>query len=556
MRITTTTEDTGLSESTYELISGTDTESQDGNYTESMSNSIASLDFHRPDDIHSLADTEHTCDDESLAESEVYPPPSRDPQDQGQQDTTILDRGFPISQQKTAEIVESKSIDEANSQSSLEYIKQHLDTPSILTPEASGIVERPASTFWLDDEDDQDEGYYAKTKRTVSGILWLSGITLQALAPSIITVAIIVLGCGYFLNDGTKQVAPLVPAAPPAVVSSVISTTVVSTSKVSTLHQVTATSTRAAALVPFENVLPDDWLFPSKRTELYLSKQNGDYLIHVDPAIKYHCLSVAARRGDDPVKVDILHVENGLLLKFPYEETVGTVRVEVASRCRPKIKQVLEIPFGERWIMEDAVEKARHLVQGVCDHIPLAAQEAERRFEETKRTLGSASNNAFMASNNLLKDLVDDFYQMHRSLGVAKAEARERARKHIQDLQERLSKRVDAAADIFAKQLPDTRDIQDQARLGLLDAQLSAKILWLKLTGDQVKHDEYKKKASAFLSMKLAEVKTARRARLGLRDDASRPDLWSKLFGEAATCRRNIMRGHKVSQECLETIQT
>lgn len=552
MRITTTTEDTGLSESTYELISGTDTESQDGNYTESMSNSIASLDFHRPDDVHSLADTEHTCDDESLAESEVYPPPSRDPQDQDQQDTIILDRRLPISQQKTAEIVEStsKSIDEANSQS-LEYTKQHLDTPSILTPEASGIVERPVSTFWLDDEDDQDEGYYAKTKRTVSGVLWLSGITLQALAPSLITVAIIVLGCGYFLNDGAKQVAPLVPAAPPAVVSSVISTTVVSTSKVSTLHQVTATSTRAAALVPFENVLPDDWLFPSKKTELYLSKHNGDYLIHVDPAIKYHCLSVKARRGDDPVKVDIVHVENGLLLKFPYEETVGTVRVEVASRCRPKIRQVLEIPFGERWIVEDAVEKARHLVQGVCDHIPLAAQEAERRFEETKRTLGSASNNALLASNDLLKDWVANLHQMHRSLGVAKAGARKR----IRDMKEGLSKKVDAAADTFANQLPDTRDIQDQARLGLLDAQLSAKILWLKLTGDQAKHDEYKKKANAFLSKKLAEVKTAQRVRLGLRDDASQPDLWSKLFGEAATCRRNIMRGHKVSQECLKAMQ-
>ncbi|PHH87462.1 hypothetical protein CDD83_8854 [Cordyceps sp. RAO-2017] len=55
-------EETALAESTFELITGTDSESQDGNYTESMGDSVGSLDNHRPDDIHSLDGTDYTHD--------------------------------------------------------------------------------------------------------------------------------------------------------------------------------------------------------------------------------------------------------------------------------------------------------------------------------------------------------------------------------------------------------------------------------------------------------------------------------------------------------------
>ncbi|OHE94424.1 hypothetical protein CORC01_10243 [Colletotrichum orchidophilum] len=52
-------EDTTLSESTYEFIN-TDDESQDGRGTEAES--LSSFDYARPDDVHSLAGTEHTED--------------------------------------------------------------------------------------------------------------------------------------------------------------------------------------------------------------------------------------------------------------------------------------------------------------------------------------------------------------------------------------------------------------------------------------------------------------------------------------------------------------
>jgi hypothetical protein len=69
MRFATTFEDGGLmADSSYELISNIDTESQDGNYNESMSESIDSFDLARPDDVQSCAGTEQTYDDESITD--------------------------------------------------------------------------------------------------------------------------------------------------------------------------------------------------------------------------------------------------------------------------------------------------------------------------------------------------------------------------------------------------------------------------------------------------------------------------------------------------------
>ncbi|RFU73875.1 hypothetical protein TARUN_8390, partial [Trichoderma arundinaceum] len=64
-------EDNSLSESTYELVSGpsTDTEeSQDDNYLGSISESVGSLDFHRPDDVQSLTGTEDSYETESAVD--------------------------------------------------------------------------------------------------------------------------------------------------------------------------------------------------------------------------------------------------------------------------------------------------------------------------------------------------------------------------------------------------------------------------------------------------------------------------------------------------------
>lgn len=59
-----------LADSAYELISSVDGESQDGRAT-TESESAYSLDYARPDDVRSLAGTEHTYDDDTPSEDEA-----------------------------------------------------------------------------------------------------------------------------------------------------------------------------------------------------------------------------------------------------------------------------------------------------------------------------------------------------------------------------------------------------------------------------------------------------------------------------------------------------
>lgn len=558
MRITTSTEDTGLSDSTYELVFGTDTESQDGNYTESIGDSVASLDFHRPDDVHSLADTEHTNDDESLAESDVYAQVNQDGEEE-QHDTTVLDQAPapPLGHVQD----DTESDDEARSRSSLEYTKQLLSTPSIPTPEGSGIVERPTEpTGAVKTEHDTEGAQPQYTK-------WLAELYREAedhlryhvqnlervVVPSLACILVAVLLAAFCLPSALNVAAPNTTTSLSTETPVLSATTNAPSSLASSSTQrVITTSSSPASLATTETNIPHDWLFASRKIELLMSKERGDYMIRIVPPIKHHGLSVVARRGDQSVDMDITRIEEGVILKFPYEESHGTVNVELVNTCRPKFRQLIEIPFGDRGVVEEAVHMAKHLGQGISQCVPVAAQEAEQRLHEAKQSTIKVLDNLKVTSDTLAKSLIAKFRETHLSLGYVKAEARER----MQGFAENFSKQVVAATDQVMQRLPDHHDIQEQAQLSLLDAQLSAKIWWLKMTASNEEHDDYKRKARDLLNKKVTEAQQAHRVRHGLQQlkaDRYKPmkqtDIWSMIFRENR-CRRDVRRGLKAPHQC------
>ncbi|KAH6976130.1 hypothetical protein BKA56DRAFT_488384 [Ilyonectria sp. MPI-CAGE-AT-0026] len=482
MRVTST-EDTGLSESTYELITGTDTESQDDNYTESMGESVGSLDFHRPDDVHSLADTEHTYDDESVAgDVELHTNTAR--QDDGDEyDTAVLDptpspQVDEASASNNESDTESESEDDARSRSSLEYTQQSLKTPSIPTPEASRIVDRPAVDAIAGDEGDR-----------------------PSLRTTITTWSSECHAC---------------PHSP-----------------------------------PHDNALPDEWLFAGKKPDMAVFKQHGQFLVRMPSDVKEawlakKCLTFSATRGDDSVPMTASSVEDGMLIKFPYEESHGTVKVDITALCRPKIRKAFRVTF-DKGIMEGALEITKNLAQDLTELVPAAAQEAERCFGEAKRSLESASDNVLTVSDSLLKDLSTRFHNAHRSLGFIKLEARER----IQSAKEEVSKQFGVIAEQVTQRLSKSRDVQDQAKLSLLDAQISAKLWWLKLTGTKDEHNQYEHKAKSFMAKKKADVNEARKTRRHDTDDKTddRSGLWNKVFN-GPRCANKLGRGKRGMQQC------
>ncbi|KAF5645766.1 hypothetical protein F25303_5550 [Fusarium sp. NRRL 25303] len=546
MRITTTTEDTGLSESTYELISGTDTESQDGNYTESISESVGSLDVHYPEDVHSLAGTEQTYDDESLAD-ENEPPALQSVQEplvmsvsesmdineipQAEQSWASVVKNGPLPEVE-AEIEaeeepepepelepdtkaepESESEDEARSRSSLEYTQQSLKTPSIPSPDASMTEDSQKPS--PDDVQEQAESQRARFNK------WLNEVQPHTIRPreamikfakSILPAVLVIVLMSLIRTCYTplsKEVVPHIPAA----TSAVTTHPTLLTSSYTSLPTLAVLSTSAGptGLVPLENLRPDEWLWGAKKPEVTVTRQRGGFLIHMPRSAKKlwldrDCLKFDAKRGDRSVGFGTSSVDEGILLKIPKEEAHGTIKIDIFTTCRPKVHKVLRITF-QKGIISEALDSTWAFAQYFPELVPAAAQEAERCLEEAKRSLGTASDNFMNTSDSVFKNLEHRFHKAHRSLSWIKTDIRDRAKIAT----EGISRQLEAVVGDVKLYMPDTQAMQQQAKLELLNAQIQARLWWIKYTAGEKEYTRYQCAAKKFMAKKLANDRKLRK---------------------------------------------
>jgi hypothetical protein len=545
MRITTTTEDTGLSESTYELISGTDTESQDGNYTASISESVGSLDVHYPEDVHSLAGTEQTCDDESLADENESPvlQCAHEPQSMSVSESMDINE-TPQAEQSWASVVkngplpeveaeieaeeepepepepetdakaepESESEDEARSRSSLEYTQQSLKTPSIPSPDASMTEDSQKPS--PDDVQEQAESQRARFNK------WLNEVQPQttrprevmiefakSIFPSVLALVLMLLIHTYYTPQ-SKEVVPHIPAA----TSAVTTHPTLLTSSYTSLPTVPVLSTSAGltGLVPLENLRPDEWLWGAKQPEVSVTRQRGGFLIHMPRSAKKlwldrDCLKFDAKRGDQSVGFGTSSVDEGILLKIPREEAHGTIKIDIFTTCRPKVHKVLHITF-QKGLISEALDSTWAFAQHFPDLVPAAAQEAERCLGEAKRSLETASDSLMNTSDSVFKNLEHRFQKAHRSLSWIKADIRDRAKM----VTEGISRQLEVVVGDVKLYMPDTQAMQQQAKLELLNAQIQARLWWIKYTAGEKEYTRYQCAAKQFMAKKLANDRKIR----------------------------------------------
>lgn len=566
MRLTTTTEDTGLAESTYELVTGTDSESQDGNYTESMGESIGSLDFPRPDDVHSLAGTECTHDDESVVD-ELDAPSQTSTFDGGDEEGDEANNEASGEVQDETLILQNQSMDsseseeEARSRCSLEYTQHSLKTPSILTPEASKLMERP---FELRPREQQlpekPETFQVKLNERLADV-WELGThvkdyfieTTSAALPGLLFAAAFALLIPVLYTPPAENSRPEASVAT-STITATTTTVVVSTSVASSSVRPSPSSVGGMGLLPLGDGTSDEWLFGAKKPVVsFTPHAQTDILVHVPSDVKEtwlskSCLVVAATRGDHQIETAMSPVEEGILLRFPKKEAHGVVNLSLKATCRPKIQKVVKVHFG-KGIMEEAYEMTKNLAHDLSELVPAAAQEAERCFEGAKRSLGAVSdtvgNSVVFVSDSLVNRLNDALAGAQQSFGSAKSDTISRIKGATEDV----AKGLGTVSQQTKEQLCRVHDFQNQLQLGLLDAQISAKIWWLKATGRQEEHDDYQRKARAFVASKqeaAREASRARRPQLKL-ETASRP--WSRLLRQGR-CQRSSGRGGRGTHEC------
>ncbi|KAJ3491737.1 hypothetical protein NLG97_g5542 [Lecanicillium saksenae] len=477
-------EDTGLSESTYELIAGTDTESQDGNYTDNISESVGSLDFHRPDDVVSLAGTEHTCDEESVIDAN---------------EEHHLTIGPELTQLPTPATVEADDTDDDDnsSRASLEYADNSLRTPSILTPDASRYFvtgddtpKRNILTKWL-----------LRTHAAPDSLVQAAFVAL----PGFLALIGAILAVNFFIPGAEHNSQPTVSR----IASTISQTTFLAPSTQNEHSDTVALSspTSGVALIPLQGS-PDEGLFRSRKpTVSFTPHGKNDVLIHVarevrDTWMSNKCLDVTVMRSTQELKFSLSSVDDGILVKFPRREAYGVVNLSIKSSCRPKTEKAIKVHFG-KGIIVDAFERTKSLAQDLSDLVPVAAHEAERCLAGAKRVLGSASAtfaHAWLIGTERAQDLIINH---NLATGGPLGSAASNLWQQTVSCFEAKTK----LPEQYYKYINTVRGTQTQLRLGLLDAQVSARMWWLKIQGKDDEYKVYASKAQAFLKQKQTAAK-------------------------------------------------
>jgi hypothetical protein len=524
MRMTTTPADeSSLAGSTYELISGTDDESwsHDGRDQDIISESVSSLDAQRTDDVHSIADTEHMTDDEytHVAETSGRSNRHHTKAAQGNPSLPVVSRN---GQPHDDDEVESDSEDDDDeSRSSLEYAQESLKTPSIPTPEASNIFERPIPKVWSEKNyktsaaDEKDGRGVFKAVNHYFDQLWEAWQPSNLAREDVFRISKIAAPWLVLLM-GACLIPHLIVSRSPAQEPMPPTTTVyVTTTAVAPAPLLLSSSTNVPArpmstssdLIPIENAKSNDWGFRSKNADVYFSTPSNTKLVaHIHNDVKqtwlaHDCLEIVSSREGRSIAMTVVPVDEGLLVKFPRSEAYGVVDVSFRATCKPNLHRVLKVHFG-KGILEEVYEMTKHIAHDLTEFVPVAAQEAERRLGNAKRSWDSVtdslSTTALTVTNTLSKTVstwmdASTSRLLDTEAGVSK-------------LAECLSRYVSTAqkeANEYLHELGDTRlRVQSSLQLELLQTQIAAKIWWLHMAGREEERAAYQDKAKVFIAEK------------------------------------------------------
>ncbi|KAG5987741.1 hypothetical protein E4U54_004885 [Claviceps lovelessii] len=561
MDVTTAAEESALAESAYELITPVDHDlhdPHDDQYTGSVSESVGSLEFQPPDDVHSLAGTEHTYDEESILDDDAEPL-SRS---MIHEEAVDVHNGNHAPLQEESDAFDSEAVpgveeeaaelEEARSRDSLQYTTHSLKTPSILTPEASKIIEIPSSGAAeklpvaqqdqddLNDQKDPPNHRLTTLHDAVSQFWDYTAGAVSAVLPGMIFAAVFTLLINLlypspvqFAND-SRPVATstiLATTTPLAIYTSRSTsattrpsretpTQKILTQKAPTRETPTretptqqpTTSVKGTGLIVLNERVSDDWLFGSKKPDIRFTPQGqGVITVHVAPDVthawlkKRGCLSITADRDTQPAKLTYLASSDGFSVKFPQNETHGLVTLTIQATCRPLVVKAVKIHFG-KGIMEEAYEMTKNIASDISALVPVAAHEAEKCLAGAKKSLNAVSDqvasSVSTASDNLLCSIKASAYRVQELVGKQPWSVATSA----QDMMNRWPRFLESVRAQLTQQLKAAPALKTSieekvlsAQLRLVTTQISAKMWWLGITGQKNKRDEYGQKAKTYM---------------------------------------------------------
>ncbi|KAG5979886.1 hypothetical protein E4U55_004658 [Claviceps digitariae] len=576
MDVNTAAEESGLAESAYELITPVDHDLHDDHYTASISESVGSLECHRPDDVHSWTGTEHTYDDESIIDDDAEPLSRsmihEEAVDVHNGNHAPLREESDDSESEAEQQQQQQEEEEARSRGSLQYTQHSLKTPSILTPEASKILEKSASEAAgkLPMAQQDSLNYWLATGLcdTLSQFWDYTAGVVSTVLPGLIFAAVSTLLINLLYPSQVQFVTQPRPVATSTIVATTTPVAIYTSRSTSattlptretptrgiltqeTPTQQSTTSVKGTGLIVLDERVSDDWLFGSKKPDIHFTPQGqGIITVHVAADVthawlkKKNCLSITADRDTQPIKLTHVPSADGFAVTFPKNETHGVVKLTVEATCRPLVLKAVKVHFG-RGIMEEAYEMTKNLASDISALVPVAAHEAEKCLVGAKKSFSAVSDHVassvLTVSDNLLCRVKDSAHRMQElvreqswSPAVSAHDVMTKFPQFVDSIRTQLTERWKAAPALKAS----IKEKALSAQLRLVTTQISAKMWWLGITGQKNERDEYGQKAKIYMDSMRTQGRSTVRAHT-VRNNYKCPP-WSRR----SRCKKHEQKG-------------
>uniref|UniRef100_A0A8H7TRI1 Uncharacterized protein n=1 Tax=Bionectria ochroleuca TaxID=29856 RepID=A0A8H7TRI1_BIOOC len=567
MRIppTTLAEEGNLGDSAFEVISATDDEvlSQDENDHDLISESVSSLDARRTDDVHSLAGTEQmTDDDEDFSQVNENTGSIYLQMEEGEAAEEPAAPDFPHTDSDSDPDVESH-----HSTSSLEYTQQSLRAPSFGSQSQDGsevliyaTTGQPHSQDVINPQNEEEhesdtiKGVARRWKHFLPGTFSDEEVErMLSAVPLYLFLAIGALLINYWVGGmqagtGVTNHDVVVPEIATSVISTSPTTSIIPSSSLSTtgLRPVTTELGGGIDLISMDQSPSDGWIFSSKKPEIVFRMASQNSVLAKFPEDIGNmwnlesCITLTATRDGHPVDMTTTVVKEGVISRFPRCEAYGVVELALRSTCKPIVNKVVRVHFGPS-MLEEVYEKTKSIAQDLGELVPAAAQEAERRISDARRSWASLSDTVFASGVSVSEHMTEGLRSALNTL-VSSWNELDCAQLIEQYLPLRFRRAMEGASEQLNELSDASKNLGLDLKLNLLNAQLSSKIWWLRVTGHKDEGVAYQQKAHRFMTEKRAAVAEFKEKHRILKNEAR---TWTDRFRQSLSRSKKHCQGGK-----------
>ncbi|KAI6784773.1 uncharacterized protein J7T54_007866 [Emericellopsis cladophorae] len=241
-----------------------------------------------------------------------------------------------------------------------------------------------------------------------------------------------------------------------------------------------------------------DWIFGPPRPKMSYIIHGNKFTAHVAEDVKagwkyQDCVTIQAYRDGHQIFTTKGDHEDGFFATIPAAEKYGDVEFVLESTCKPVTRRAVHIRFAtftESFeALTESVKNRRSLPEITKALVPVLEHFTNpyivgRHISDRARDAAQSARHGMMEVPSLTSNIVNRATQTFN---------------HASDIRT-------AGIEATKRVAGQLSHVQMGLHLGLLDAQIAAKLSWLGITGKRHAQDEYRRKAEVFMADKRAKA--------------------------------------------------